>query len=165
MLPYPARVNTEDEVPRSSILAVLALLLAFPPALPARDKQDIGALLAERTARDAQVARQIWEWAEVGYKEKQSSALLQAELKAAGFTVTTGVAGMPTAFVATAGSGKPVIGMLAEFDALPGLSQDAVPQRAPLADGAPVMAAVITSSARRRHRRRSRFAGGSPPTG
>jgi aminobenzoyl-glutamate utilization protein B len=116
-----------------SSLAVLALSLALPAALPAasRDMQDIATLLAERTARDAQVARQIWEWAELGYKEKQSSALLQAELKAAGFTVTAGMAGMPTAFVATAGSGKPVIGMLAEFDALPGLSQDAVPQRSP----------------------------------
>ena len=126
-------------MPRRSNHAVLAVLLALPVAAPAasRDTQDISALLAERSARDGQVARQIWEWAELGYKEQQSSALLQAELKAAGFAIATGVAGMPTAFVATAGSGKPVIGMLAEFDALPGLSQDAVPQRSPLREAAP----------------------------
>ncbi|MCI0434593.1 MAG: amidohydrolase, partial [Gemmatimonadetes bacterium] len=62
----------------------------------------------------------------------QSSALLQAELREAGFEVQAGVAGMPTAFVATAGSAKPVISLLAEFDALPGFSQDAVPERSPI---------------------------------
>jgi aminobenzoyl-glutamate utilization protein B len=79
------------------------------------------------------VAQQIWELAEVGYQETRSSALLQEELRAAGFRVEAGVAGMPTAFVATYGEGRPVIGILAEFDALPGISQDAVPERRPLA--------------------------------
>ena len=119
--------------------AALAILIALPMATQAasRDTRNISTLLAERSERDAQVARQIWEWAELGYQETQSSALLQAELKAAGFEIEPGVAGMPTAFVATAGSGKPVIGMLAEFDALPGLSQDTVPQRSPIESGAP----------------------------
>ena len=85
----------------------------------------------------ADVARRIWEFAEVGYQEVKSSALLQSELKAAGFTVTAGVAGEPTAFVAEYGSGKPVIALLGEFDALPGLSQDTVPVRRPLRAGAP----------------------------
>jgi aminobenzoyl-glutamate utilization protein B len=75
------------------------------------------------------MALSIWDWAEVGFKEHRSSALLQDKLKAAGFAIESGVAGMPTAFVATAGSGKPVIGVLAEFDALPGLSQEAIPER------------------------------------
>jgi len=77
-------------------------------------------------------ALQIWNFAEVGYKEYKSTALLQQTLKDNGFSVDTGVAEIPTAFVATYGSGKPVIGILAEFDALPGLSQDAVPERKPI---------------------------------
>lgn len=75
----------------------------------------------------------IWDYAEVGFKETKSSTLLQNKLKENGFTVESGVAGMPTAFVATYGSGKPVIGILAEFDALPGLSQDNSPTRNPIA--------------------------------
>jgi aminobenzoyl-glutamate utilization protein B len=85
----------------------------------------------------AQVARQIWSFAEVGYQEEKSSALLQSQLAAAGFDVRSGVAGIPTAFVASWGQGRPVVALLAEFDALPGLSQDAVPERRPLADGGP----------------------------
>src|SRR5258708_11111359 len=65
------------------------------------------------------IALQIWDYAEVGYKEVKSSALLQQTLKDNGFTVQAGVADIPTAFVASYGSGKPVIGILGEFDALP----------------------------------------------
>ncbi len=75
------------------------------------------------------MAFQIWDYAEVGYKEVKSSALLQQTLKENGFTVATGVAGIPTAFVATYGSGQPVIAILAEFDALPGLSQTNAPEK------------------------------------
>ena len=78
---------------------------------------------------DKKTALQIWDFAEVGYKETKSSALHVQNLKAAGFTVETGVADIPTAFVATYGSGTPVIGILAEFDALPGLSQEANPTK------------------------------------
>ena len=85
--------------------------------------------LDQKKEQLAEVAHQIWEWAELGYQEHQSSSLLQQMLKDAGFEVKAGVAGMPTAFVATYGSGKPVVGILAEFDALPGVSQDAVPNR------------------------------------
>jgi aminobenzoyl-glutamate utilization protein B len=77
-------------------------------------------------------ALQIWEYAEVGYKETKSSALLQETLKENGFTVTAGIAGMPTAFEATYGSGAPVIAILAEYDALPGMSQNAVPEKSPI---------------------------------
>ncbi len=78
------------------------------------------------------IALNIWGFAEVGYKEIKSSALLQTTLKNNGFAVEAGVAGMPTAFVATFGSGKPVIVILAEFDALPGISQDSVVTKTPL---------------------------------
>ena len=76
-----------------------------------------------------EMARKIWDWAEVGYQEKRSSALLADALEAGGFKVERGVAGIPTSFIATIGSGKPVIGILGEYDALPGLSQQAVPER------------------------------------
>jgi aminobenzoyl-glutamate utilization protein B len=116
---------------RAAIAALACLLLA--PAALADDAQTMRQFLAARAARDAEVARSIWEWAEVGYQETKSSALLQGELKKAGFRIEAGVAGIPTAFVASAGSGKPVIGILAEFDALPGINQDAVPERSPIA--------------------------------
>lgn len=85
-------------------------------------------------ARDAEtwsVARQIWEFAEPGYQEARSSKLLADTLEKAGFEVKRGVAEIPTAFVASFGKGKPVIGILGEFDALPGLSQQDVPERLP----------------------------------
>jgi aminobenzoyl-glutamate utilization protein B len=75
------------------------------------------------------IAMKIWGYAEVGYQETKSSALLQEQLKKEGFDVKAGVADIPTAFTATFGSGHPVIGILGEFDALPGVSQDAVPER------------------------------------
>ncbi|MEI6151279.1 MAG: amidohydrolase [Chitinophagia bacterium] len=81
---------------------------------------------------DKKTALQIWEYAEVGYKENKSAALHVQNLKAAGFTVETGVAEIPTAFVATYGSGSPVIGILAEYDALPGLAQTASPEKNPI---------------------------------
>ncbi|MCY7310695.1 MAG: amidohydrolase [Chitinophagaceae bacterium] len=75
------------------------------------------------------IALSIWDYAELGYKENKSSALLQSTLKDNGFTVEAGVAGMPTAFDASYGSGSPVIAILAEYDALPGLSQDNSPTK------------------------------------
>ena len=81
------------------------------------------------------MSRQIWEFAETGYEETKSSALLVAELKKAGFRVEAGVAGMPTAFIATWGSGAPIIAILGEYDALPGLSQETVAERKPVVQG------------------------------
>src|SRR5579862_2011667 len=80
------------------------------------------------------IALDIWGYAEVGFKENKSSSLLQNTLKDNGFNVAAGVAGMPTAFVATYGNGKPVIGILAEYDALPGLSQDTISSKTPIAN-------------------------------
>lgn len=73
-----------------------------------------------------QHAQQIWEWAEPGYQEGKSSALLAGWLEQAGFELKRGVAEIPTAFTATFGSGKPVLAILGEFDALPGLAQSPV---------------------------------------
>jgi aminobenzoyl-glutamate utilization protein B len=80
----------------------------------------------------------IWEYAELGMQEFKSSKLLADTLEEAGFTVERGVAGMPTCFVASYGSGKPVIGILGEYDALPMISQKGrVTTQDPLVEGAP----------------------------
>lgn len=81
------------------------------------------------------VAKDIWGYAELGYQESKSAKKLVDQLLKEGFSVEYAVAGLPTSFVATYGSGKPVIGILAEYDALPGLSQDAVPYQKPLVEG------------------------------
>ncbi len=96
--------------------------------------------LAEIALRESslkEINRKIWEFAEVGLDERRSSALLVEQLRAAGFEVQTGLANMPTAFVATYGSGRPIIGILAEFDALPNLSQKAAPDQEPVEVGKP----------------------------
>jgi len=80
------------------------------------------------------MAQSIWDQAELGYLETESSALLQAAMSAEGFRVESAVADIPTAFVASYGKGEPVIAVLAEFDALPGISQSAAPHRE-LVDG------------------------------
>lgn len=94
-------------------------------------------LVDEHAANWKQVSKQIWDYAELGYHENKSSALLQGQLRAAGFSVQAGVAEEPTAFIASYGQGKPVIAILGEFDALPGLSQKPAPEREPVVAGAP----------------------------
>jgi len=78
----------------------------------------------------AEIAQQIWSYAEMGYQEAQSRCPLAKTLNDQGFKIEAGVAEIPTAFVASFGSGSPVIAILGEFDALPGLSQQAVPYKA-----------------------------------
>jgi aminobenzoyl-glutamate utilization protein B len=98
------------------------------------DRSEILRDVDGRQPQLADAAMKIWGFAELGYQETKSSALLQAQLKAAGFRITPGVAGEPTAFVASYKTGSgPVIAVLAEFDALPGLAQEAVPTRKPIA--------------------------------
>jgi aminobenzoyl-glutamate utilization protein B len=77
----------------------------------------------------------IWELAEVGLLEFKTAEYLIKILEKDGFAIESGVAGMPSAFVATFGEGKPVIGIMGELDALPGVSQKAVPYREPLVEG------------------------------
>ena len=82
------------------------------------------------------ISDEIWANAELAFEEYESAKILADYAEKNGFTVDRGVAGMPTAFVATYGSGKPVISVLGEFDALPGISQKALPTKEPLAQGA-----------------------------
>src|SRR5687768_16198611 len=125
---------------RVSRVLVLSLGLAGAAAAQARQSTSADAVLTDLDTQApgyATTAKQIWGFAEVGYQEEKSSALLQDRLRSAGFSIEAGVGEMPTAFVASYGSGKPVIAIVGEFDALPGLSQDAVPMRKVLVEGGP----------------------------
>jgi aminobenzoyl-glutamate utilization protein B len=109
-----------------------ALFSGAASAQQATPHQQLIGLVDRQAAHFSAVSKAIWDYAEVGYQEDKSSALLQRELQAAGFRVQSGVAGEPTGFVASYGQGQPVIGIMGEFDALPGLSQDATPVRKPV---------------------------------
>ena len=90
---------------------------------------------SERIApRATKLADSLWDWSEMGYQETRSSAALQEQLREAGFRIETGIADIPTAFVARyrQGRGGPVVGLLAEMDALPGVAQQALPQHSPI---------------------------------
>src|SRR5437868_14368453 len=98
-------------------MPLIAIVLAAGVAAPT------DAYLDQSRARWEQFSKQIWGYAETGLHEEKSAKAFEDLLEKEGFTVTKGVAGMPTAFVATAGKGEPVVAILAEYDALPGLSQ------------------------------------------
>ena len=113
----------------------MTLLLATGSSLAAQDaKHAVEQHVMARAGEYEELATRIWDLAEVGYQEHESSGLLQERLRGAGFDVTAGVAGIPTAFTASYGSGRPVIAILAEFDALPGITQDRSPERSPIED-------------------------------
>ena len=95
---------------------------AAPPALRPSQQTALETVAKEKEAI-LRTNKALWEFAEVGLDEKKSSAMLVEQLRQAGFEVQVGIGDMPTAFVASYGFGKPTIGILAEYDALPGLSQ------------------------------------------
>jgi aminobenzoyl-glutamate utilization protein B len=120
-----------------SAILLLFILTAVNAAdqFASNDRQEILRSIDAQATHYGDVSRKIWEFAEVGYKEVKSSELLKSELRNAGFEIQEGVAQIPTAFVASWGSGKPVIGILGEFDALPGLSQEDIPEKKPRVAG------------------------------
>jgi aminobenzoyl-glutamate utilization protein B len=130
-------------MPLSLRTALAVFLLTASAPIPAiaqptpADRTQILKLVDANAAQYKQVSKDIWGFAELGYHENKSSTLLQDQLKKAGFSLQAGVADEPTAFIASYGSGKPVIAILGEFDALPGLSQQAVATREPVVSGAP----------------------------
>lgn len=97
----------------------------------------VSAWIEGKRAELTALSDRIWEYAEVGLQEHRSAQELEAFARAEGFTVESGVAGMPSAFVASWGQGAPVLAFLGEYDALPGLSQQRSPRRDPLQPGAP----------------------------
>lgn len=122
------------KLPRCCVLSVLASAVLLLPGMVAAAPPSVLAAVDGYAARQAEVGRALWAQPELGYQETHSSALLQQELRAAGFSIQAGVAGMPTAFVARYGrrGNGPVIALLAEMDALPGMAQAAVPTRSPI---------------------------------
>lgn len=100
------------------------------------DRDRILQNIESRAAHFGELSRKIWDFAELGYKETRSAELLKSELRSAGFQIQDNIASISTAFTASWGSGSPVIGILGEYDALPGLSQDAIPEKKPLVAGA-----------------------------
>ena len=110
-------------------LSAFLVLLCVSPAFA--QKAALSDFIHKHDEQFWGAALQIWNWAEPGYQETKSSKLLADMLEEAGMKVERGVAEIPTAFTATFGEGKPIIGILGEYDALPGLSQNAVPFRDP----------------------------------
>lgn len=120
------------------IAFALSLLTSAATALASDEKK---ALVMESVDRQAgaltALSDEIWRNAEIAFRETNSAAALIRHAEEHGFIVRTGIGEIPTAFIAEYGSGSPVIGIMGEFDALPGLSQDTVPTRTPLETGAP----------------------------
>ncbi|PCJ95030.1 MAG: peptidase M20 [Flavobacteriaceae bacterium] len=100
------------------------------------NKKAVIAAVENHKSELIKISDSIWAIAETAFEEHQSSEILANYAEKNGFNVERGVAEMPTAFVATYGSGKPVISVLGEFDALPGISQKALPTKNPLNEGA-----------------------------
>jgi aminobenzoyl-glutamate utilization protein B len=122
-----------------SVAAFGALLLGTAPLTADNHAQNSAgpdpiAIVDGEAERTARVAQELWEFAELGYLETRSSGLMQAELEGEGFRIETGIADIPTAFVAEWGESGPVIAILAEMDALPGINQSGSASRNPVDD-------------------------------
>jgi len=123
------------------LLALLAIALVGPATVSAQRVDRLRGDAWQSVERHQEdliaLSDALWRHAELSLRETESAAALADFLEGEGFTVERGVAGMPTAFVASYGSGQPVIGILAEFDALPGINNGTVPTKEALVDGAP----------------------------
>ena len=108
---------------------LLTLFLIYSNFIIAQKTNTISTNLDSKKELYSAIAQQIWGFAEMGYQEEKSAALLQQTLSNEGFRINKGVAGIPTAFIAEYGEGLPVIALLGEYDALPGLSQEAIAEK------------------------------------
>lgn len=132
------------EVPmknRTISILLLSLAFLFCPLRslgvdPVKKEEAVGSI-NRRAADLTRLSDQVWGFAETALRETRSAKVLADFSESQGFTVKRGVAGMPTAFIASYGAGKPIIGILGEYDALPGLSQKAAPNREAIEPGAP----------------------------
>lgn len=114
----------------------IVLLLLLSQVLPGQDhsdplKQSVINYVDQNFDDLTVLSDKIWSFEEVAFQEKKSSQALIDYARKEGFSITKEIGGMPTAFIAEYGEGSPVIGILGEFDALPGLSQKAVPKKEP----------------------------------
>ncbi|WP_116107924.1 amidohydrolase [Lewinella sp. IMCC34191] len=122
----------------SYICYTLFGLIALSTTLTAQDelKQAVKQSIDDQYASLTELSDKIWSYEEIAFQESQSAEALKQYARDNGFTIEENIGGIPTAFTAEYGSGKPVIGILGEFDALPGLSQETVPHKQPLHEGA-----------------------------
>jgi aminobenzoyl-glutamate utilization protein B len=123
---------------RVTALALAPLWLwpvCLPAASPSAVKRNAVASIDKHAAELTEVSDQVWRFAETALREHQSSKALADFAESKGFTVTRNVSGMPTAFVARFGTGHPIIGILGEYDALPGVSQKPQAEESPLVAG------------------------------
>ncbi len=116
-------------------LFVLLIVGSVSAQKMTKNKKAILASVEKHEAQLIKISDAIWAAAETAFEEKESAEILASYAEANGFTVTRGVADIPTAFTATYGSGKPVISILGEYDALPGISQKAQPEKEPYKEG------------------------------
>ncbi|MGH9794684.1 MAG: amidohydrolase [Candidatus Acidiferrales bacterium] len=125
------------------VVSAVAVALAFGAAAAraggadVKKKEAAVASVEKRNAELTELSNQVWAFAETALREHKSAKLLADYAEKQGFRVTRGVAGMPTAFIASYGEGQPVIGIMGEYDALPGISQKAQPAKEALVAGAP----------------------------
>ena len=125
--------------PFASFFLLLLIIQQHSVAQQKKIPANKAAVIASVNAHEQALIKlsdEIWAYAEIAFKETQSSKVLADYAEAQGFRVERGVAGIPTAFTATYGSGAPIIGIMGEFDALPGLSQKAQPTKEALVAGA-----------------------------
>jgi len=128
-------VSTSAGLALAFILAVPQVVVADFVSTP--EKQDVIEQVDALEQQIADMSSELWDYSEIALLETQSAEFLASILESEGFTVERGVADMPTAFVAEWGTGHPVIGILAEYDALPDIGNDPVPERQPRDDGHP----------------------------
>lgn len=126
------------------MLRKLLILLFITPVLllgqnksVQKKKEAVVSSIEAKYSELTDLSDRIWSFEEIAFRETKSADALANYAESKGFQVQRGVAEIPTAFVAEYGSGKPIIGIMGEFDALPGLSQKTVPHKEPLNDGQP----------------------------
>jgi len=140
----PRFLSRSAPAPTPLALSLLALTVlttwttpasfAEPSAAQDRARGAVLEQVEELTPEIQRLSFELWDYSETALEETRSAALLADVLDQEGFTVERGVAGMPTAFIAQWGEGRPVIGILAEYDALPGVGNRPVPERSPRED-------------------------------
>ncbi|HEX4945193.1 MAG TPA: M20/M25/M40 family metallo-hydrolase, partial [Blastocatellia bacterium] len=121
----------------SITLILLTLCTALPIKADVARKKEAVASIEKQRAALIKLSDQIWAFAETALREHKSAKVLADYAEQQGMKVERGIGGMPTAFTASYGQGQPIIGILGEFDALPGISQKASPNKEPLEAGAP----------------------------
>jgi len=119
------------------VLAGLLIVSQLAAGVSVKKKEEAVASIERHKAEIIDLSDQVWGFAETALLETRSSAALADYAEKQGFKVERGVAGLPTAFVASYGEGRPIIGVLGEYDALPGLSQKAQPVKEALQAGSP----------------------------